>query len=478
MVIDQGTTSTRVVLINKDGRISFKEQKKVKLIALDNGDIRQDANEILESVIFLINNIIKNNNINPKNIKAIGITNQRETTVIFDKLGKPLEYAISWQSKGTKNITDNWIKKGYEKIVKEKTGLPITPYFSASKIKKLTKDIKEKDYLIGTIDTFLLYNLSCEKSFFTDITNASRTMLFNINNQVWDDELLKLFEINKKHLPKVLPNDSLFGHYKFDNTLIPITTLIGDQQAALFGNRCFNKGDLKVTYGTGAFLLVNTGNKPISPNNNLITTIAYKINNKTYYACEGSVFCAGAAIEWLRDINVLSDVKKIDEMANSSNDETLIFVPTFVGLSAPRWNEDVKGAILGIKRSTTKCDIIKATLNGISYEINDIITSLNKSNIKITSLRADGGVSVNKYLMQRQADISNLTVYSSKEHEITALGAGYLAGLSSSFWKNIKEIKKFSRKDEIFKPKISNKKREELRKKWETAINATILFSK
>lgn len=480
LVIDQGTTSSRVVLIDKAGDVKYKEQMQISLYSDVSGSVRQNANEILESVEILIYKIIKTNNIKATQIKAIGITNQRETTVIFDKTtGKPLKEAISWQSKETKDITDKWIELGYSDIVKNKTGLPINPYFSASKIVKLTKGVKEKDYFVGTIDTFLLYNLSVEKAFKTDITNASRTMIYNINEQRWDDELLKLFKINPKILPEVLPNDSVFGHYKYQDTLIPICSIIGDQQAALFGQQCFEKGDLKATYGTGAFLLVNIGNTPILSKRGLITTIAYKINNKITYALEGSIFIAGAALEWLKNnLEVFDSFDKLDKMANRSTDDTLIFVPSFVGLGTPYWNENVRGAFLGIKRGTSKDDFVKSALDGIAFEIDDVINVLEQeTNIKITKLNADGGVSNSNYLLQRQANISNLIVYQSSEHETTSLGAGYLAGLKVDFWKSLEELQKIKKIKGMFYPRFSKDKQSKLKLLWQKAIRAIINFA-
>lgn len=481
--IDQGSTSTIVVVVDKMGDVLYKEQIELNLYHSKNS-ITQNPNEILESVNILLNRIFTKYNINPEEVSSIGITNQRETTILWDKItGKVIHNAISWQSNETIKIVNKWKKKGLNKIVKEKTGLEISTYFSASKIKFLLEKYKNKidinNIFFGTIDTFLLYNLSIEKNHLTDITNASRTMLFNIKDKKWDNDLLKLFEIPKNILPKVVSNDYNFGHYVYNNIKIPITCMIGDQQSSLFGHQCFEIYDTKVTYGTGGFLLTNTENNIIYSKNGLLTTIAWEINNKINYALEGSIFVCGSAIKWLRDeLKLINNYDETSDLAKQSTDSNIYVVPSFFGLGTPYWEPNVKGTILGISKNTNRNDIIRATLDSICYQTNDVIDVIKKDlkNENILKISTDGGSSRNEYLLQFQADISNTNILQTKEKEVTALGAAYIAGLKTSFFNNLNDIKKYNKINKIFFPSIDSKTRKQKIKNWKKAIKSTMSF--
>lgn len=480
LVIDQGTTSSRVVLISHDGEVKYKEQMAVNIYQCENGAIRQNAKEILDTVRILITRILAKNKISENNIIAIGITNQRETVVIWDKItGEPLDDAISWQSKETSDITNKLVKDGYTTLIKEKTGLTISPYFSASKIMRLINTHENNtNILVGTIDSYLLYNLSEEKNHYTDYTNASRTMLFNINTLKWDEEILSLLKIPKDILPKVMPSDSEFGHLKINKTLIPILSLVGDQQSSLIGHQCFYKGQVKATYGTGAFILLNTGSMPYYSKNGLLTTIASAYNGEVRYALEGSIFICGAAIEWLKDdLNLLNDPRELGAIINTVLDDDIYFVPAFVGLGTPYWDNEVRGAFFGLKRKTSKADLIKATLRAITFEVEDVLKVLkNETKLKLTELSTDGGVAKCEYLLQEQASISNIRVNQSSEPEITALGAGYIAGLKAGFWSGISEIEQNKQIKKIFYPRYNGNKRKELYTNWQQAIKASRTF--
>lgn len=482
IVIDQGTTSSRVLLINKYAEIIYNDYIELNMDHKPNGELTQNPNEILSSVNKLINRTFKNNNIKPEEVSGIGITNQRETTIIWDKTtNKPISDAISWQAHHTSYITDEWIKLGYINVVKEKTGLLINPYFSASKIKHILNKYEGKidNLMFGTIDSFILYNLSVEKAFKTDVSNASRTMLYNINTMQWDDELLKLFKIPKTILPKVFPNNHLFGHYQYEDTLIPIVSMIGDQQSALFGHLCLDEGETKVTYGTGCFILTNTNNKNVQSNKGLISTVYYQFENELpNYAIEGSVFTGGSAISWMRDkLNLINYAHETEQMAFESSNNNVYVIPAFVGLGAPYWDNEVKGAILGLEANTTKADIMKATLNSIAYQVTDILKVIeNDHNINIKSIRVDGGASNNNYLMQFQADLINAEIIQNKESEITGLGTAFIAGLKTKFWDNVEDIKRLTKIKKVFAPKSKSEEIKKLYDKWQKAINSVRTF--
>lgn len=469
--IDQGTTSSRVVVLNKETEIVEIFSHEFKQIFKDD-KVLQDSEEIFLGVKDILDKAI--NKYHKENIQAIGITNQRETTVIFDLEGKPLDYAISWQSKHTKEICDNWKALGFNPLVKDITGLEINPYFSASKMvyllnkKEIKEYLKNKKALFGTMDTFLLYRLTNGKSYFTDITNASRTMIYNIHKKTYSKRLLELFKIDEQMLPEVKSNKELFGYYND----IPILAMIGDQQSALFGHLALEKAAMKVTYGTGAFILMNTGLKPYKSELGLLSTIFYEMDNKTYYALEGSIFIAGASVLWLKDqLNIISTSSESEELAISSNN-TMYFVPAFVGLGAPYWDSDVRGAMFGITQDVNKNDIIKATLNAIAYQVKDVVEVMIKdTKMPLLEVYVDGGVSKNDYLMQFQSELLRCPLIKPTESEVTALGAGFLAGLGNLFpsLDYIKDKRKIFKK---YEPKLKYSEVAKLYDGWLNAVNS------
>lgn len=481
IAIDQGTTSSRVVVVNKEGDVLYKEQMPVAINETRNGEILQDPQELIDSVLVLLDRTFKRHQIDPNEVCSIGITNQRETTIMWDKnTGKAFYNVISWQSKHTIDITNDWISRGYEEMVLRKTGLKINPYFSASKIKYILDVCKPNidNVMFGTVDTYLLWHLTKRQVFKTDITNASRTLLYNIFEEKWDDEILEKFEIPKSILPEVVDTDDYFGDFEYNGVKIPISAMIGDQQSSLFGHQCFNEGDLKATYGTGCFILINTNSTPVISSSGLLTTPAWKIGGKTTYALEGSVFMAGAIVQWLRDdLKILRSANESEQMALKSNTNDIYVVPAFVGLGTPYWDSQVRASILGINRKTNQNDIIRAALNSIGYQIEDVLKILkHEMNREITSISSDGGASRNNYLLQFQADISNLRVIQTKEMEVTALGAAYIAGLKSGFWKNQQEIERNKKIKQLFYPRINENERNRLYSNWKRAVEATISF--
>ena len=483
--IDQGTTSTRALLYDKEGKLVFKAQQEVTCLYPFDGWVEQDALDIFLSVVNVINDCLAKMNITYDNIDSIGITNQRETTVIFDKeTGMQLYNAIVWQSRQTVDICESW--KPYEKMVHEKTGLIINPYFSASKIRFILDRIengyeraKKGEILFGTIDTWLMYKLSNKKIFKTDYTNASRTMLFNINTLEYDKELLKLFKIPQKMLPKVQPSSSFFGYASFLNKKLKIYGVAGDQQAALFGQNCFESGDSKNTYGTGCFMLMNIGDKPILSNNGLITTIIATADGHVSYALEGSVFIGGASIQWLRDsLRMINNASESERYATRVKDSGGVYVvPAFVGLGAPYWDDACRGAIFGLNRGTTKEHFIQAVLNSIALQTKDVIKTIEEeTNIKLKILKVDGGATANNYLMQYQANILNSKIILPECLETTSLGVAYLAGLGSGYFKDLDDIKKIHKISKEFYPLMEESERAEIDKKWAKAIEATRVF--
>ena len=482
LVIDQGTTSSRVLLVNKKAEIVYKDYIELELIKEADGKILQDANEILKSVKILIERVFRNYKTNPEEIDSIAISNQRETTVVWNKYTKEVVgSAISWQSNHTKEITDEWIKKGLNNKVFNKTGLLINPYFSASKLVDIIKKYEGNidDLLFGTIDSFLIYNLTIENNHYTDITNASRTMLFNIKEAKWDLELLKAFNIKENLLPKVLANDSFYGNVLINGCLVPINGVIGDQQGALFGHLCTLVGETKVTYGTGSFILTNLGEELVYSKSGLLSTISYKLEkSKINYALEGSVFMGGEADKWMKDkLGIINNANETEKMALNSKDLNVYVVPAFVGLGAPYWNSDIKGAILGLTSNTKKEDIIKATLNSIAYQVTDILKVIEQeSNIKITNIKVDGGASKNNYLMKYQADLINASIIQNKESEITGLGASFIAGLKTNFFKSIEDLQKLDKIKRVFVPTNDRTQIEKSYLKWKKAVDAVSMF--
>jgi len=483
IAIDQGTTSSRTVLFNDRAAIENISQMETRQIYPENGWVEQDPEEIYKTQIKTLKDVISDKGISVDKLAAIGITNQRETTIVWNKkTGKPVYNAIVWQDLRTSDYCKRLQKEGHEKMVKEKTGLVIDSYFSATKIKWILDHVKEArdlaqkgELLFGTVDTWILWNMTKGEVHATDYSNASRTMIFNINTLQWDEELLELFDIPLAMLPEVKESGTHFGDYEFDGKKIPVTGIAGDQQAALFGQACFKKGETKNTYGTGCFLLMNTGKKPQFSDNGMLTTIAWGLNGKVYYALEGSVFIGGAAVQWLRDgLKIIETAEETEQNALEVKDNyAVIVVPAFSGLGAPYWDMDARGAIYGITRGTTTKHLIKATLESIAYQSMDLINAMQEdSKIKLRSLKVDGGASANNYLMQFQADILNKTVEKADIIESTALGAAYLAGLGAGLW-NKEDILSHRKIDKVFQPEMEQEKRNTLIKKWHKAIERT-----
>jgi glycerol kinase len=484
--IDQGTTSTRAIIFDKNSQIIASASEEITQIYPHPGWVEQNANEIWVSVLTVMARVLIDANLKAADINAIGITNQRETTIVWDKqTGQPVYHAIVWQSRQTQDICHDLIEKGFEPLVKEKTGLIIDPYFSGTKIKWILNHIenglkraKQKELLFGTIDSWILFKLTggIHK---TDYTNASRTMLYNINDLCWDKELCDLLDIPMEMLPEVRPSSEIYGYtvpYHFFGEKTPISGIAGDQQAALFGQTCFEDGMVKNTYGTGCFMLMNTGEKPVFSNNGLLTTIAWGLDNKINYALEGSVFVAGSAVQWLRDgIELIEDAKETESLSTALDDnEGVYIVPAFVGLGTPYWDPEAKGAMFGLTRGTTKNHFSRAVLESICYQSLDVLTAMQKdAKLPIKSFKVDGGAIVNNFLMQFQSDILNIDVYRPKITETTALGAAYLAGLAVGMWKSLHEIESSWQLDKVFEPKMSEQNRDKNIKGWKIAIDAT-----
>ncbi len=483
LAIDQGTTSSRAILFDRDGRIRGQANREFKQIYPEPGWVEHNPNEIWESVRFTINEVLRLSGASYSEIDSIGITNQRETTVIWDRrTGRPIHNAIVWQCRRT-SARCNKIKNSiYESIIYNKTGLIVDPYFCATKIEWILSNVDhaysdaEAGHLaFGTIDSWLIYNLTGGANHITDYSNASRTMLFNIHTLEWDSELLEYFNIPGVMMPDVVQN-SIEGVYSdpdlFDGNSIPITGIIGDQQGALFGQCCFNKGDVKNTYGTGCFLLMNIGSSPKKSNNKLLTTIAWSIDGEVTYAMEGAVFIGGAAVQWLRDgIAIIQDNHKTSQTAVENPKDELVFVPAFSGLGSPYWDPDARGAIFGISRDTDRNDIVKATLQGIAFQTADLYESMSSDfGGKIGAFKADGGASRNQYLMQFQADIIRNTVFASVMNETTALGAAYLAGLSTGFYPSKAYLKEINRETVMYKPQMDRNLAEKKSMRWKKAI--------
>ena len=482
VAIDQGTTSSRAILFNLSGKLIYSSQKEFRQYFPKEGWVEHNPNEIWDTTLNVLKNVIKKSKKLRGKILTLGITNQRETTILWNKItGKPVYNAIVWQDRRTAKICKKLKTK--EKIFNKKTGLLIDPYFSATKIKWIidnvdgVKDkVKKNKVLAGTIDSWLIYNLTSFKSHFTDFTNASRTMVFNIKSLKWDSKILNYLDIPKSILPNVLPSSSDFGTFNYKGCNIPINGVAGDQQSALFGQACFEDGMVKNTYGTGCFLLMNTGKKMNLSQNGLLTTIACSTTKSINYALEGSVFIAGAAIQWLRDsLKVIKSASETEEIANSILElEDIYVVPAFAGLGAPYWDMYSRGAIFGLTRDTGKDHIVKATLESLAYQTKDIIDVMEKdSNLELKSLKVDGGACNNNYLMQFQSDILNSDVLRPEIIESTAMGAGYLAGIYSSLWDKNKIISN-QKINKIFKPNIDSKKRKKLYLGWHKAVNRTL----
>ena len=490
MAIDQGTTSSRAIIFDKAGNHIGTSQKEFTQYFPEAGWVEHDAHEIWNSVQSVIAGAFIESGVKPDQIAGIGITNQRETTVVWDKeTGLPIYHAIVWQSRQSAQIADELKEQGYADIFHEKTGLIIDSYFSATKIRWILDHVpgaqeraEKGELLFGTIDSWLVYKLTDGKVHVTDYSNASRTMLFNINTLEWDQEILDILNIPREMLPKVVPNSEIYGltkTYHFFGSKVPIAGMAGDQQAALFGQMAFEPGMVKNTYGTGSFIVMNTGNKPQLSKNNLLTTIGYGINGEINYALEGSVFVAGSAIQWLRDGLKLIDKasqSEADALASKNEDEVYV-VPAFVGLGAPYWDQDARGAVFGLTRGTTEKDFIKATLQGIAYQVRDILGAMQEdTGIDIPVLKVDGGATNNDYLMQFQADILNTPVQRAGDLETTALGAAFLAGLAVGYWQEFDEIKAVIKDGKRFEVQMDDKRRNKLYGGWQKAVAATRYF--
>jgi glycerol kinase len=484
--IDQGTTSTRSIIFDLKGKKIFSSQYEFKQIFPNSGWVEHDPEEIWKITLKTIKETIKKSKSLKAKIVSIGITNQRETTVLWDKnTGKPVYNAIVWQDRRTQKICQDLKKRKLENSFRKKTGLFIDPYFSATKVKwildnvyKAKKLLKDKRLMFGTIDTFLIWRLTNKKNHLTDATNASRTLMFNINSNKWDDEILKKLNIPKSILPEVKNSADFFGttSKKIIGEKISINAVLGDQQAAAVGQTCFKKGSVKSTYGTGAFALMNTGNKKIYSKNKLLTTICYRLNNKNTYALEGSIFIAGAGVQWLRDkirlIKKAHDTEKI--VKSKTSNEGVYIVPAFTGLGAPYWSPNSRGLITGITRDTDWKNIVRATIESVAYQSNDLFESMRKDGSKLKIIKIDGGMVVNNWFAQFLADILNIKVLRPSIQETTALGVAFFAGYQIGVFKTLEEIKKKWKKDSIFYPKISKKQRNYLLQGWEQAIRKTL----
>lgn len=490
LAIDQGTTSTRSIIYNKDLVPIASDQLEIKQYYPNNGWVEHDASEIWLSVQKTVQNALKKAKLKPEQILSIGITNQRETLVVWDKhTRRPLYNAIVWQSRQSSDICEGWKEEGYSELIKAKTGLEINAYFTASKLVWLLQQYPEiyqkainGEILVGTIDSWLLYNFTNGKVHATDYSNASRTMLYNIFDLKWDDELLELFNIPKNILPEVKDSSSEFGYTcanSFLNTEILIGGIAGDQQAALFGQTCFNKGNVKNTYGTGCFLLMNTEQTPIISNQGLLTTIGWGLNGEICYALEGSILVAGSAISWLKDavklIETPADTDYFIKKTDSNNG--VYFVPAFVGLGAPYWDENVRGTILGLTQATGKEYIIRATLESIAYQTKDVLEIMEaESEIAISALKVDGGITKNNFLMQFQADILGMDVQIAKNAETTALGVAMLAGLAGKLFKSKQDILRKFRAHHTVSANMDFKTSNAYYTKWKKAVSVAQMF--
>ncbi|MGZ7147238.1 glycerol kinase GlpK [Bacillus sp. BC08] len=488
--LDQGTTSSRAILFNKKGEIVHSAQKEFTQHFPKPGWVEHNAQEIWGSILAVIATCLSEADVKPEQIAGIGITNQRETTVVWDKTtSKPIYNAIVWQSRQTAEICDELKEKGYGEMVREKTGLLIDAYFSGTKVKWILDNVegaREKaengDLLFGTIDSWLVWKLSGGKAHVTDYSNAARTLMFNIHDLQWDDELLDMLTVPKSMLPEVRPSSEVYGEtidYHFFGQNVPIAGVAGDQQAALFGQACFGEGMAKNTYGTGCFMLMNTGEKAVASEHGLLTTIAWGIDGKVNYALEGSIFVAGSAIQWLRDgMRMFKDASESEVYASRvASTEGVYVVPAFVGLGTPYWDSEVRGAMFGVTRGTTKEHFIRATLESLAYQTKDVLCAMEAdSGIELKTLRVDGGAVKNNFLMKFQSDILDVPVERPVINETTALGAAYLAGLAVGYWKNQDEIKEQWHMDKRFEPTMEAATSEELYAGWKKAIEATKAF--
>ncbi|REJ10320.1 glycerol kinase GlpK [Halobacillus trueperi] len=488
--IDQGTTSSRAILFDKAGKIVETAQKEFEQFFPKPGWVEHDANEIWTSVLACIADVLRKSDVNANQIAGIGITNQRETAVVWDKnTGKPIHKAVVWQSRQTEGICKELRAAGHNDLFREKTGLLLDPYFSGTKVKWMLDNVegaREKaengDLLFGTIDTWLVYKLSGGKAHITDYSNASRTLMYNIYDLKWDEELLDILGVPASMLPEVKPSSEIYAHtvdYHFFGQEIPIAGIAGDQQAALFGQACFEKGMAKNTYGTGCFMLMNTGEEGVASEHGLLTTLAWGLDGKVEYALEGSIFVAGSAIQWLRDgLNMIESAPETEALATSvESSDGVYMVPAFVGLGTPYWDSDARGAMFGLTRGTTKEHFVRATLESLAYQTKDVLDAMiADSEIDLKALRVDGGAVKNNFLMQFQSDILGVPVERPVVQETTALGAAFLAGLAVGYWKDKEEIKQQSENERTFTVEMSEEEQQSLYKGWQKAVEATRQF--
>ena len=483
MALDQGTTSSRCIIFDKKGNMVSVAQREFEQYFPQSGWVEHDADEIWASQASVMAEAMAKSSITASELAAIGITNQRETTIVWDKnTGKPVYHAIVWQCRRTADYVEELKKDGFDKVIREKTGLIADPYFSATKIKWILDNVEgarqkaeNGELLFGTVDTWLLYKLTNGRVFATDVTNASRTMLYNIHDLCWDKDLLERFDIPALMLPDVRDSSYIYGHTDpgLIGAEVPIAGIAGDQQAALFGQCCFDEGEGKNTYGTGCFLLVNTGDKAVTSKNGLLTTIAIGRDGKVQYALEGSVFVAGAAIKWLRDeMKLINDAAETEKMALSVPDSGGVYVvPAFTGLGAPYWDAYARGAVFGLSRGTNNAQFVRATLESLAYQSLDVIRAMEEdAKIRVSSLKVDGGASANNYLMQFQADILNGKIVRPVVAETTALGAAYLAGLAVGYYSDLDEIKSNWQVDKEYLPSFNDDKRDALYKGWKDCV--------
>lgn len=489
LALDQGTTSSRAIIFDHDGNIAGIAQQEFRQIFPQPGWVEHDAEEIWQTQLQVAKDVLERSNITPAQIAAIGITNQRETTVVWEKAtGKPIYNAIVWQDRRTANFCDQLREEGYTTLLQQKTGLVIDAYFSATKIRWILDNVpgaRQKaangELCCGTIDAWLLWQLTGGAMHATDVSNASRTLLMNIHTLQWDEELLKLFNVPASLLPQICSSSEVYGRTTlFGDTEIPIAGMAGDQQSALFGQMCVYPGMVKNTYGTGCFMLMNTGEKAIPSKNNLLTTVAWKIGDTTEYALEGSVFIAGAVVQWLRNgLGLIKNSSDIEALAAQAEDNGgVIIVPAFAGLGAPYWNQHARGTITGLTRGATAAQIARAALESIAYQTADVLTAMGSdSGIQIKELRVDGGATVNNLLMRFQSDILNTTVVRPVITETTALGAAYLAGLAVKFWPDKESIMQQWQVDEKFHPQMNDEQRNALLKEWKRAVTSALAWA-
>ena len=486
IAIDQGTTSSRAVLFNAEAKMVGIEQQEFKQYFPKPGWVEHDPEEIWDSQYSVLIDLIKNNNISPSEIAAIGITNQRETTIVWDKnTCKPIYNAIVWQDKRTSDYCAQLKEQGHEPYVKENTGLVIDSYFSGTKVRWMLDNVPEAsekaskgDLLLGTVDSWLVWKLTEGKSHYTDHTNASRTLLYNIRKLEWDSKMLDILGIPESMLPEVKPSSAHFGDWEYEGIKIPIHGILGDQQAALFGQTCTKPGMAKNTYGTGCFMLMNTGDKVHKSENGLLSTIAYSTNNNVKYALEGSVFIAGAVIQWLRDgLELVKDAAETEKMATEvSESDEVIMVPAFSGLGAPYWDQYSRGAIFGITRDTNKSHFAKAALDSMGFQTKDILDAMQRdSGITLEELKVDGGAVTNNYLMQFQANILGVPVVRPRFTESTALGAALMAGFGIGLFDE-KQLETIKEVDRYFQPEWAYEKRNAAYNKWQNAVSRTFNY--